>query len=68
MTKQQQQIVVDISPAGNVTLDAQGFRGDQCEKATQHIEIVLGGGMQRKRKDDYYKPPLATGQDHKLTF
>ncbi len=68
MTKQQQQIVVDISPAGNVTLDAQGFAGNQCEAATQHIEVVLGGGLQRKRKDDFYKPPLAHGQGTKLTF
>ena len=40
-------IIVDISPAGNVTIDAQGFTGEECVKATEQIEIALGGEMKR---------------------
>lgn len=65
--KQQKQVVVDISPAGNVIFDAQGFQGCGCAEATQQMEILLGGGEQKK-KDDYYKTPASTNQGIKHTF
>ena len=67
MTSKQAQIVVDISPAGNVVFDAQGFKGCGCEEATQQMVLLLGGG-ETHHKPDYYQAPLSTAQPIKRTF
>jgi hypothetical protein len=63
------QIVIDISPAGSVKVDAQGFNGVGCAKATEMIEVAIGGAGQKKKtkKPEYYAP---TGQNanNKLAF
>jgi hypothetical protein len=62
-------ITVDISPEGNVKIDAQGFQGTACSTATHELELVLGGGTaKRKEKPEYYAPPVGTGVRDKLTF
>ena len=64
-----QEIVITISPAGNAKIDAQGFIGKSCADATEQIEIVLGGGVLKKKtpKPEYYMPET-TGQHHKAVF
>jgi hypothetical protein len=65
-----EQIIIDISPAGSVQIDAQGFKGNSCAKATEQIELVLGAGAQKKsdtKKPEFYAPNT-TGQTNKLTF
>ena len=61
-------IIVDISPAGNVTIDAQGFTGEECVKATEQIEIALGGEMKRDTKPEFHAPSIMSVQGNKLTF
>lgn len=53
----QPQIVLEISPAGSVTVDAQCFVGANCAKATEQIEIVLGGqgAKKSKKKPEFFK-------------
>ena len=36
------QIIIDIKPDGQTTVDAQGFKGAQCKDATKAIETALG--------------------------
>lgn len=50
------QVVIDISPAGSVKIEAQGFNGVGCAKATADIEIALGGEVAKKKtkKPEYY--------------
>lgn len=62
------QIVIDIGPDGTVKIDAQGFQGGACAKATEQLELVLGGGARKTKKD--YKPEFynPAGTHHKLTF
>ena len=36
------QIIIDIKPGGQTTVDAQGFKGAQCKDATKAIEKALG--------------------------
>jgi len=57
------QIVIDISPAGSVKVDAQGFKGVGCDKATEMIEVAIGGAgaKKSKKKPEYYTP---TGQSN----
>ena len=66
----QPHIVVDISPAGSVTIDAKCFSGSGCGKATEQIEIVLGGGAAKrsKKKPEFYAPAAGGKVGTKLTF
>lgn len=48
-------IKVLIAPSGQVTIDAQGFAGPECEKATQFLEEALGTVKTRKRKAEYHR-------------
>lgn len=64
-----EQVVVNISPAGLVSVDAQGFTGTSCDKATEFVELTLGGSGSRKRenKPEYHLPE--SGVVHgKMTF
>ena len=57
-----QQVVVTVTPAGSVKIDAIGFKGGACEKATDQLHGVLGGYAQagrKKRKPDFF---ATTGQ------
>ena len=52
-----QQVVVTVTPAGSVKIDAIGFKGGACEKATEQLHVVLGGNAQagsKKRKPDFF--------------
>ena len=52
-----QQVIVTVSPAGSVQIDAKGFKGNACEKATEQLHVVLGGGgaaVDKKRKPDFF--------------
>lgn len=56
------QVIVTVTPAGTVKIDAVGFKGSSCEKATEQLHVVLGGGVQagdKKRKPDFF---AVTGQ------
>lgn len=59
------QIVIDITPAGSVKVDAQGFKGVGCDKATEMIEIAIGGAGARKKtkKPDYFVPGGQSNQN-----
>lgn len=64
------QIIVDISPEGNVKIDASGFQGVGCAKATEQLEIVLGGGeatSKKKKKPEFFQSP-STKTGLKQTF
>ena len=43
-----------IDPTGEITIDAVGFKGADCEKATKFLEEALGVIGGRTRKADYY--------------
>ena len=47
------QIIVSVSPEGEVRIDAIGFKGTACEKATQELERALGMATKRTKKPEY---------------
>lgn len=47
-------IEVTIDPEGIVSVEATGFRGNACEKATKEIEEALGLQKGRKKKPEYF--------------
>ena len=48
-------IEVTIKTDGKVEIEAIGFKGGACEKATQAIEQALGTVAARKKKPEYYQ-------------
>ena len=51
----QKSIEVVIATDGTLKIEALGFAGADCEKATAFLEEALGASTMRKRKADYYK-------------
>lgn len=49
------QIRVKVSPTGEVTVEAHGFKGSGCEAATKAIEEALGKPCERTRKPDFWR-------------
>jgi len=47
-------ITVIVNPAGEIKIDAIGFKGADCEKATAYLETALGVIKERRKKPEYY--------------
>ena len=54
-TNTRRSIQVMVSPAGEITVEAQGFTGRGCEAATAAIEAALGKPSARSRKPEYWR-------------
>ena len=52
-----EQIVVVIQADGNVTYEAQGYKGKACAEATRWLEVVLGSKVSDVKTADYYRQP-----------
>lgn len=46
-------IHVEIDEQGAVVIDAKGFKGADCEKATRFIEEALGKVTKKTKKPEY---------------
>ena len=47
------QIIVEVAEDGSIKIDAHGFSGASCEKATKFLEDALGTAGGRTRKPEY---------------
>lgn len=47
-------IEVIISPNGQIQIDALGFKGADCERATRYLEEALGVVNNRVKKPEYH--------------
>lgn len=47
-------IQIDISTSGKVRVEAFGYQGKACEKATKSFEDRLGEVAEQKKKDEYW--------------
>lgn len=48
-------IEVVVGTAGEIRIDAAGFRGADCEKATAFLEKALGAVKIRRKKPEYHR-------------
>jgi hypothetical protein len=48
-------IHVRVTPTGEITVEAEGFKGNGCEAATKAIEDTLGKPRERTRKPDFWR-------------
>ena len=53
--KGKRSIEVTVSPIGDITIDAVGFKGADCEKATRFLEEALGIVRQKQKKPEYHQ-------------
>jgi hypothetical protein len=47
-------IEVIVSPMGDIQIDAVGFKGADCERATRFLEQALGVVSSRAKKPEYH--------------
>ena len=47
-------IEVIVAPDGSLKIDAVGFQGSDCEKATAFLEEAMGQVNARQRKPEYH--------------
>jgi hypothetical protein len=59
-------IHVRVSPAGEITVEAEGFHGKGCEAATKAIEEALGKPRVRTRKPDFWRQSNRTTNQQQL--
>ena len=48
-------IEILIAPTGEIKIDAVGFKGPDCEKATAFLELALGTVKEKARKPEYHQ-------------
>jgi hypothetical protein len=48
-------IEVTVSPRGEILIDAVGFKGADCEKATRFLEEALGVVGSKQKKPEYHQ-------------
>jgi len=53
--KGKRSIEVTVSPIGDITIDAVGFKGADCEKATRFLEETLGIAGPKQKKPEYHQ-------------
>lgn len=58
----QKSIEIIVSPAGEVQIDAVGFKGADCEKATAYLEAALGVVRNKTKKPEYTQRSQANTQ------
>ena len=55
-------IEIIIAATGEIQIDAVGFKGPDCEKATQFLEQALGVLGKKIKKPEYHQRSTRTNQ------
>jgi hypothetical protein len=53
-------IEIIIAPSGEIQIDAVGFKGPDCEKATKFLEEALGVVGLKRKKPEYHQSTRKT--------
>ena len=54
------QIIIEVSPEGELKIEAVGFKGAACVKATEAFEKALGVVKSKTKKPEYYSQTTNT--------
>jgi Protein of unknown function (DUF2997) len=60
--KSKRTIEIIIGTEGEIQIDAVGFKGPDCEKATQFLEEALGVVGKKTKKPEYHQQARKTNQ------
>lgn len=50
-----QEIVIDIAPNGDVTIEGKGIEGPDCKALTRELEQALGATTRSTVKPEYHR-------------
>lgn len=48
-------VEITVSSSGDIAIDAVGFKGADCQKATEYLEQALGVTEDRKYKQEFHQ-------------
>ena len=54
------QVIIDITPDGETTVEAKGFQSAQCKNATSALEKALGTTTKDVKKPEYSQAKTET--------
>ncbi len=57
-------IEIIVQPSGEIQIDAVGFKGSDCDRATRFLEEALGQVSIRERKPEYLQGNSTQRQQH----
>ena len=55
-----QEIIIEISPTGDVKVEGKNIEGPDCKKLTAEIEQALGSVQSVKHKPEFHRQRQAT--------
>ena len=55
-------IEIIVSPTGEFTIEGVGFKGSDCEQATQFLEAALGVVNSKVKKPEFHQQARSTRQ------
>ena len=55
-------IEIIVTPIGDTSIDAVGFKGAGCEQATRFLEQALGANTRRVKKPEYNQQVIGRQQ------
>jgi hypothetical protein len=55
-------IEIIVSPTGEISIDALGFKGPDCEKATKFLEEALGVAKKKVKKPEFHRQNKSNNQ------
>ena len=55
-------IEITVAPTGEVSIDAVGFKGPDCEQATRFLEEALGVVALKQKKPEYQQHTIRKTQ------
>lgn len=55
-----QEIVIDVDPVGNVTVEGKGIEGSECKALTQGIEEAIGVVTKTVKKPEFHRTRTTT--------
>ena len=55
-------IEIIVSPMGDISIDAVGFKGPDCERATRFLEEALGVVGKKVKKPEYHQRSTRSNQ------
>ncbi len=59
-------ILIDIDPAGDVKITAQGYAGPGCHALTRDLEQQLGTTVRDERTREYYQRQRSAAQHARI--
>jgi len=60
-----EEIIIEISPAGEVKISTRGFKGKACKDATKKLEEALGEVERDQETEEFYQQSQKIQSHHK---